>query len=224
MTAGHFGFAAAVKSSAPKAPLWALMLSTYLLDFVFIFLVAFGLESFAPLDPADPAYGQVVIHAYYSHSLLGAAMIAIIAGLLAGWAWDKRAGLVIGGVVFSHWLLDLIVHRPDLPILPGNIGNLPLLGFGLWQMPILSALVELAIVLGGAYLYYRSTRRASTASGENGHSKALLATGVTALLLVLLLAADVFNVSLLISILLMLMLIVLCGWLDARLNWSATKA
>jgi hypothetical protein len=55
MTAGHFGFAAVVKSQAPRVPLWALMLSTYLLDVVFIILVATGVENFALLDPAHPA-------------------------------------------------------------------------------------------------------------------------------------------------------------------------
>lgn len=59
-------------------------------------------------------------------------------------------------MAFSHWVLDLIVHHPDLPILPGNAGNLPLLGFGLWGLPTVAALVELALVIGGAYLYYRS--------------------------------------------------------------------
>ncbi|MFL7869902.1 MAG: permease [Anaerolineales bacterium] len=220
MTSGHFGFAAIVKSSDPKVPLWALMFSTYLLDFIFIFLTAFGIESFAPLDPAHPAYGQVLIHAYYSHSLLGAAIIAVIAGLIARWAWGKKAGLIIGGIVFSHWLLDLIVHRPDLPILPGNLGNLPLLGFGLWQVPIAAALLELALALGGAYLYYRSARHAPAEAKDKRHIRALVASGVTGLLLVLLLAADYFNLSLLIAILLMLMLIVLSGWLDMRLDWS----
>ena len=220
MTSGHFGFAAIVKSSDPKVPLWALMFSTYLLDFIFIFLTAFGIESFAPLDPAHPAYGQVLIHAYYSHSLLGAAIIAVIAGLIARWLWGKKAGLIIGGIVFSHWLLDLIVHRPDLPILPGNLGNLPLLGFGLWQVPIAAALLELALALGGAYLYYRSARHAPAEAKDKRHIRALVASGVTGLLLVLLLAADYFNLSLLIAILLMLMLIVLSGWLDTRLDWS----
>jgi hypothetical protein len=224
MTSGHFGLAAVVKSSEPKVPLWALMFSTYLLDFIFIFLVAFGIESFAPLDPAHPAYGQVMIHAYYSHSLLGAAIIAIIAGVVARWAWGKKAGLIIGGMVFSHWLLDLIVHRPDLPILPGNVGNLPLLGFGLWQLPIVAALVELALALGGAYLYYRSARHAPAEAKDKRHIKALMAAGATGLFLVLLLSADYFNLSLLIAILLMLMLIVLSGWLDSRLDWSEVRS
>jgi hypothetical protein len=152
--------------------------------------------------------------------LLGAAIIAVIAGLIARWAWGKKAGLIIGGIVFSHWLLDLIVHRPDLPILPGNLGNLPLLGFGLWQVPIAAALLELALALGGAYLYYRSARHAPAEAKDKRHIRALVASGVTGLLLVLLLAADYFNLSLLIAILLMLMLIVLSGWLDTRLDWS----
>ena len=220
MTSGHFGFAAVVKSSAPKVPLWALMFSTYLLDFIFIFLVAFGIESFAPLDPAHPAYGQVTIHAYYSHSMIGAAIIAVIAGIIARWAWGKKAGLVIGGIVFSHWILDLIVHRPDLPILPGNLGNLPLLGFGLWQLPIAAALLELVLALGGAFLYYRSARQAPAEARDKRQIRALVAVGVTGLLLVLLLAADYFNLSLMIAILLMLLLIVLSGWLDSQLEWS----
>jgi len=224
MTSGHFGFAAVVKSSAPKVPLWALMLSTYLLDFVFIFLAAFGIESFAPLDPVHPAYGQVLIHADYSHSLIGAALIALIAGFVARWAWGKKAGLVIGGIVFSHWLLDLIVHRPDLPFLPGNIGHLPLLGFGLWQLPIVSAVLELALALVGAYLYYRSATKAPAEVLDTRHIKALVAAGVTGVLLVLLLAADFFNLPLSAAILLMLMLIMLAGWLDSRLAWSASTS
>lgn len=222
MTSGHFGFAAVVKSSAPKVPLWALMFSTYILDFVFIILVGFGIESFAPIDPAHPAYGQVLIHANYSHSLVGAAIIAVIAGIVARWAWGKRAGLVIGAIVFSHWLLDLIVHRPDLPILPGNLGHLPLLGFGLWQLPIASAVLELALALVGAFLYYRSATQAPAEVQETRHIKALVAAGVTGVLLVLLLASDFFNIPLLVGILLMLMLIVLSGWLDSRLGWSVS--
>src|SRR5690349_3819271 len=148
MTAGHFGLAAGVKAGAPRLPLWALMVATYLLDIVFIILLAAGgIENFAPIDPAHPSYGAVIIHAYYTHSLVGALLISAIAGLIAMRFWGQRNGLVIGAVVFSHWVLDLLVHRPDLPILPGNLGNLPLLGFGLWQVPVVSFLVELVLVL-----------------------------------------------------------------------------
>ncbi len=222
MTAGHFGFAAVVKSQDLRIPLWALMLSTYLLDVVFIILVAAGVENFAPINPAHPAYGQTAIQAYYSHSLVGAALIALIAGLLASRVWGRRAGIVIGAVVISHWFLDLLVHRPDLPILPGNAGNLPLLGFGLWQLPVVSASIEFALALGGTYLYYRSAENRLVSSGRDGEqrTRVLFTTGLTGTFLVLLLAADLLNLPIFIALALMLLLIALCGWLDSHLHWS----
>jgi hypothetical protein len=226
MTAGHFGLAAGVKAPAPRVPLWALMLSTYLLDFVFIILVAAGAESFGPLVPGQPVgYGEVTIQAFFSHSLVGAAFIALVAGLLARQAWGKQAGVVIGAVVMSHWFLDLIVHRPDLPILPGNALGLPLLGLGLWNYPLLSAAIELVLALGGTFLYYRSAQ-AYVATNGNGTlmPRALVAATVTGVLIMLLLATDVLGLSLALALVLMLLLIVLCGWLDARLQWSGRKA
>ena len=156
MVAGHFGLAAGVKSGAPVAPLWALMLATQWLDVWFVPLYLAGIETIEPTNPANPdAYGGGVIHAVYTHSLVGAICLALLAGGLAWGRWGRRVGFVIAAVAFSHWLLDLLVHRADLPILPGNIGNLPTLGFGLWEYPLASAAVELALVLVGAYLYYR---------------------------------------------------------------------
>src|ERR1700730_16536156 len=157
MVPGHFGVAAAVKSQVPGAPLWALMLSTQWLDVFFVPLFLTGIETIDPVDPANPnAYGGGVIHAIYTHSLLGALALSVLAGGLAWARGGRRVGFTIGAVAFSHWILDLVVHRPDLPILPGNAGNLPLLGFGLWRGPTVAALVELALVPGGACLYHRA--------------------------------------------------------------------
>ena len=157
MVPGHFGFAAAVKSRVPSAPLWALMLATQWLDVFFVPLFLLGIETIDPVDPANPnAYGGGVIHAIYTHSLVGALVLSAVAGGLAWARWGRRVGVTIGLVAFSHWILDLIVHRPDLPISPGNAGNLPLLGFGLWRLPTIAAFVELVLVLVGAYLYHRS--------------------------------------------------------------------
>src|SRR5262245_8938668 len=182
MIAGHFGLAAGVKAWAPRLPLWALMLSTFLLDVVFIVLNVAGLEYITPADPARPTgYGSALIHAYYTHSLIGALLIAAVAGTLAGWRWGQRGGIVIAIVVFSHWVLDLLVHRADLPLLPGNAGNLPLLGFGLWQIPMVSALLEFALNLAGAYLYYRSASQlpAPSTADAAGHRRSVLtASGV----------------------------------------------
>jgi hypothetical protein len=81
---------------------------------------------------------------------------------------------VLGAVVFSHWLLDLVVHRGDMPILPGNAGDLPLLGFGLWKAPVASILVELALVVAGAWLYWRAAVQTSSADTRRAHLLGLL--------------------------------------------------
>jgi hypothetical protein len=154
--AGHFGFAAAVKAKERTTPLWALMLATQWLDVVFAPLLGAGVETMQPLDATRPtAYGDAIIHADYTHSLVGALALSIVIGLALGAKYGKRSGVVIGLVAMSHWLLDLPMHRGDMPILPGGAETL---GFGLWRSPIASAIVELALVLAGAWLYGRAAR------------------------------------------------------------------
>ena len=188
MITGHFGLAAGVKKLAPRLPLWSLLLATFWLDAIFTILSIFGLESFAPMNPAKPVYGEVIISAYYTHSLVGAILISAITGWLASLRWKKEGGRVIGALVFSHWILDLLVHRPDLPLLPGNIGNFPLLGFGLWDYPIVSGIIELALVLGGVYFYYQSAIYL-----KDNHRRALTASMVTGALLLLLFVANILG-------------------------------
>jgi len=195
MVAGHFGFAAGIKKIAPRLPLWSLLLASFFLDVVFIFFAAGGLEKIIPVDPQNPnAYGGSLIQAYYTHSLVGALLISAIAGLFAGWHWGQRGGYVIAGVVFSHWILDLLVHRPDLPIFPGNLGNLPLLGFGFWQYPVISAIMELILVIGGISFYYQAAMQAAeTSTNQEQRRRAMTSTLGVAVLLVLLLAVNVLG-------------------------------
>lgn len=195
MIAGHFGLAAGVKKIAPRLPLWSLLLATFFLDVVFIFFAAAGLEKIVPIDPTNPnAYGGSLIHADYTHSLVGALLISTIAGLFAGWRWGKRSGYVIAGVVFSHWILDLIVHYPDLPILPGNFGNLPLLGFGLWGYPTASAIVEFVLVIGGIWFYYQAAMKTTQATtNPEQRRRAITSTMGLAILLLLLLTSNVLG-------------------------------
>src|SRR5215467_9756928 len=115
MVSGHFGLAAGVKSQVPPAPLWALMLATHWLDVVFVPLFLLGIETITPIDPANPnAYGGAVIPAEYTHSLVGALLLSVVVGGLAWLRWGRLVGSTIGLVAFSHWLLDLLVHYPDL--------------------------------------------------------------------------------------------------------------
>jgi membrane-bound metal-dependent hydrolase YbcI (DUF457 family) len=167
MIAGHYGLAAIVKSREPQLPLWALMLSTELLDVVFLALLPFGIESFS----GGSGYGEGIISADYTHSLVGAVAISLLAAIIAAIPWGRRNGLIIGAMVFSHWVLDLIVHRGDMPLLPGNAGDFPRLGLSLWSIPLLSAAIELALVVVGSYLYYHASMRAA-ARAERVEAKA----------------------------------------------------
>jgi hypothetical protein len=102
-------------------------------------------------------------------------LLAVVFGLAAAIPWGRRTGVVLGLVVFSHWVLDLIVHRPDLPLLPGGAGNLPRLGFGLWRHPLAAMIVELALVVAGAFLYWRAARATVASSRDALRRRANLA-------------------------------------------------
>lgn len=184
MFAGHFGLAAGVTATRSagvgaagsaatrsRVPLWALLLATQFLDVIFVFLYLANVEG-----GTGSGYGGLTIHAWYTHSLVGAVALALIAGGLAWWRWGRTGGLTIAAVVFSHWLLDLVVHRPDLPILPDNAGNLPLLGFGLWRTPWASALAEAALVVAGVLLYRRSLRAQGVQPRKSTAAALILAT------------------------------------------------
>jgi hypothetical protein len=175
MIAGHFGFAAAVKSREQATPLWALMLAAVWLDVVFVPLYLSGVETTQPADNAHTGYGASIIHADYTHSLVGMILLSVILGIPAGLLWGRRSGIVIGLVSASHWLLDLIVHRADMPILPGNIGDLPRLGLGLWRIPLASLTIELALVLAGAWLYWRAASQVVRNQGKGKRAAATAA-------------------------------------------------
>ncbi|HEY7887839.1 MAG TPA: hypothetical protein VIC29_06390 [Steroidobacteraceae bacterium] len=186
MIAGHFGLAALVKSRERAVPLWSLMLATVWLDIVFVPLFLAGIETIEPAPGTHGGYGAGIIHANYTHSLLGAILLSAILGAACGARWGRQSGLVVGLVAFSHWLLDLIVHRGDLPLLPGNAGHLPTLGFGLWRAPAAAMSLELALVVAGAWLYYRAARSACLAARINTSRAAwvaaLILVGGTAVL------------------------------------------
>ncbi|GAA2350589.1 permease [Dactylosporangium salmoneum] len=166
MITGHFGLAAAVKSFERPVPLWGLMLGTVWLDVVFVPLYISGVEHIDPLPGTDGGYGDGIIYADYTHSLVGALVIAALTGLLMSRWWGRRGGVVVGAVVFSHWLLDLLVHHADLPLLPGNLGDLPRMGFGLWRYHWLTAAIEALLVLVGSALYWRAARRTGGSPGR----------------------------------------------------------
>jgi hypothetical protein len=110
-------------------------------------------------------------------------------GVPAALLWGRRSGVVVGLVVASHWLLDLFVHRSDMPILPANIGNLPRLGFGLWRYPDVSAVIELALVLIGGWLYWNAAKRVVESEGR-GRAAAITSASLIVIFGVLVLWMD----------------------------------
>ena len=177
MIAGHFGLAAGVKAHRPAVPLWALMLATQWLDVVFVPLYLTHVERIDVIGGGAPGYGNGIIHADYTHSLVGAVVLSLVFALPAAWRWGRRAATVLGAVVFSHWLLDLLVHRHDMPLLPGAPAGTPLFGFGLWRWPLAAGAAELALVLWGSLAYLRAAVATARAHDPTRLRRARIAAG-----------------------------------------------
>jgi membrane-bound metal-dependent hydrolase YbcI (DUF457 family) len=191
MIAGHFALATAARAKYPEVPLWALMVSTQLLDIVFIPLYAAGIEKLVSIGGGG--YGETIIHADYTHSLMGALLLSSVAGLIARKWLSQTGSIVIAAVVFSHWILDLIVHRMDLPILPGNYGNLPLLGFSLWAEPLISISLEALMIITAIVMYFNVFL--SKTNGDTTKQKKVFLSGVVlSTLLLLSLLANVVGI------------------------------
>lgn len=159
MIAGHIGVAVAAKSFDRKIPVWALLVASFLLDIVFAVLLVGGAESMEALPGTDGGYGEMAFSIDYSHSYAGAMLIALVVWIVTARWWGARGGFILGAVAFSHWVLDLIVHRPDMPLMFANAGMLPRVGLGLWDAPVVAAVFEALLVIGGVWLYWRSSPR-----------------------------------------------------------------
>lgn len=130
MLAGHLAAAFIGTRVEPRVPLATAVGAAFALDLVWPLLLLAGLET-VRVHPGDTAFTNLAFDAYpWSHSLLTAVAWSGLAGVVAGRAvGSARAGLVVGGLVLSHWILDAVTHRPDLPLWPGG----PLVGAGLWN-------------------------------------------------------------------------------------------
>lgn len=151
MFIGHFALGAMVKPLAPTLPMWALVTAPQFMDLLFLPLVAAGVEGYTP-----GPFGHSEVDALYTHSLVGAALIAGIAYWIGITVWKtKVAGAILASLSFSHWVIDLFVHHNDMPWLPGNLGGFPLLGFGLWDFEYAVFGTELLMAVVAIALYFR---------------------------------------------------------------------
>lgn len=159
MYAGHFAAGLALKSRVPEASTWGLLIGVGLLDLLFGPLVLLGIER-ASITPGVPP-GLSLDYIDWSHSLLMAIVWSVLFALLF-MKKGRTVAAVMGIAVFSHFVLDLVMHPPDLALWPGAQIHL---GFGLWKsLPIGWWYLELAFV-GGALAYYWSRARTSRQFG-----------------------------------------------------------
>lgn len=162
MFIGHYGLGFALKRAAPRASLGWLVAAVSLLDLLWPILVLAGVEV-VRIDPGNTKLAPLDFVSYpYSHSLLLVCAWGLLLGGLYLSRTHYRAGAVaIGLGVVSHWVLDLLVHRPDLPLYPGG----PRVGLGLWNSPVAEIGIESAIFAIGVGVYLATTR-ARNATGR----------------------------------------------------------
>jgi membrane-bound metal-dependent hydrolase YbcI (DUF457 family) len=160
MFLGHFGVGFGAKAAAPRVSLGSLFLAAQFLDLLWPTLLMLGVERVRIISA--PVLGPPLAFVHYpiSHSLLTALVWAgLFALIYYALRRSRSAAWVLGALVVSHWVLDLIVHYPDLPLYPGSAVRM---GWALWSHPVVELVLELTIFAVGAAFYLRATRAADT--------------------------------------------------------------
>ena len=168
----HAAVGLAAKPFVPEINVGWLILGTMWLDVLWVAFWTVGLETW-------PAYHGPGAHPpWWDHSLLMAVVWSVLFGLLASWLWRRsrlraRIGVVIGLMVFSHWVLDWITH-PMTAIsshdrgIPIAFGNSPLIGLGLYRSITAVWIGEIGGFLAGlaVYIVWRVRRKHSQPVGQ----------------------------------------------------------
>ena len=155
MFIGHFAVGLAAKRAVPRVSLAALFAGAQLADIIWPVLVAFGVEQ-VRIDPGNTAFTPLDFVSYpYSHSLLLLAVWGVVLGWIVAVATGvRRAFGVIVVLVLSHWVLDWVTHRPDMPLYPGSAK----FGLGLWRSIPWTLAIEVTMFLAGLGVYFATTR------------------------------------------------------------------
>ena len=154
MFLGHFSVGFAAKALAPGTSLGSLFLASQLLDLIWSTLLIFGVERVWLAPGITGAIPLKFDYYPFSHSLF----LALIWGVVVAAIYLAirnyiRGAIVMGFVVVSHWFLDLLVHRSDLPLYQGS----PLFGFGLWDSKSGTLVVEMVIFIVSLGIYFNAT-------------------------------------------------------------------
>lgn len=159
MFIGHFGIAFAAKRIAPRVSLGTAFLAAQFIDLLWPTFLLLGMESVRIAPGATAVTPLIFDHYPISHSLAAVMCWGLVLGAAYALATkNTRGALVAAALVVSHWLLDALVHVPDLPLAPG--GDV-MVGLGLWQSKAATIAVEAPIFAIGVWLYLRATRAKS---------------------------------------------------------------
>ena len=155
MFVGHYGISFAAKSMQRSVPLWVFFIAVQLLDVLWAPFVLIGIEKVRIVPGITATNPLDLYHMPYTHSLVAAVIWSAVAFAVSRAAGPslaiRRGAAAVAAAVFSHWVLDLVVHRPDLPI----YDNRWKVGLGLWNRPMLALGTEGALLAVGVVLYLR---------------------------------------------------------------------
>ena len=156
MFVGHYGVSFAAKPIERRVPLWVWFIAVQWLDVIWSILVLIGIEKLDIVPGFTEANALNLYYMPYTHSLPGSIVLSLIFGSIVAVFTNANRWvtiLLVAAASFSHWLLDLVVHTPDLPL----YDNAAKVGFGLWRDVALSFPLELIVLGLGAWLYARAT-------------------------------------------------------------------
>lgn len=175
MFIGHYAVALAAKRYEPKVSLPVLFGAVQLLDIVWPLLIVLGVEHAAIVPGITAASPLDLYDIPYSHSLITSLLWSALCA--APWLARRRVreGLVVAGCVFSHFVLDVITHRPDMPLAPGSGVRF---GFGLWNALVPAVVVELAMFVAAVVFYARGTRATGKAGSIGLWALAIVLVGI----------------------------------------------
>ena len=163
MLVGHYSASFALKSVTRTVPLWVLFLAVQLMDIFWTTLLLLHVEK-ARVDPRLASVPLDLYYMPYSHSLVSVLAVCVavfvLYRFLAPSGGLARPALLVTLAVLSHWLLDVPVHRPDLPL----YDDADKIGLGLWNYPVWAFLLEVGLFFACMGMYLRS----STPSGTLG--------------------------------------------------------
>lgn len=155
MFIGHIGAALAAKRATPRTSLGTLVAAALLVDLVWPVLLLAGVERVQIVPGSTPFLRLEFDHYPFTHSGVGVLAWAAAFGAVYLWRTGSRRGAaVVAALVVSHWVLDLVVHRPDLPV----VWSGPKVGLGLWRSVPGTLAVELPLFGAGLLVYALATR------------------------------------------------------------------